>query len=153
MSLRGVLPLMAVILAACGGDSFAPHVSPLANVTVVSGAVGSTAAGFETADSIAIKVTDNLNNPIAGQAVTFSIVAGGGTVSAATKTTGTDGIARTSWTVGSAGAQTLRATAGSLRVDVTADAVSCREITLAVGEVQSLDPADAACAILNGKAQ
>jgi hypothetical protein len=148
-----VLLFVAVILVGCSGESSAPRVSAAANVTVVNTAIGSTAAGFETADSVAIKVTDNVNNPIAGQAVTFSIVAGGGTVSAATKNTGVDGIARTSWTVGNAGPQTLRATAGSLHVDVTANAVGCREITLAVGEVQSLAPTDAACAILNGNAQ
>jgi hypothetical protein len=158
MTERLVLPLMTVILAACGSDPSAPRVveppaSAVAFISQASSAVGSTASGFETGDSIAIKVTDNSNNPVAGQAVTFSIVAGGGTVSSATRNTGTDGIARTSWTVGNAGAQTLRATAGSLSVDITASAVGCSEITLAVGEVRSLDPANTPCAVLNGKAQ
>lgn len=126
---------------------------PLALIAQTSGAIGATPGGFETADSIAVRVTDNFNNPVVGQAVTFSVLAGGGTVSAATRSTGADGIARTSWTVGKTGAQTLRATAGSLNVDVTATAVSCPEITLAVGEVQSLAPASAACATLNGTAQ
>ena len=147
---RFVLSFTAVILAACGESSSGPPASALAHIAQVSGAIGSTAAGFETADSIAIKVTDSANNPIVGQAVTFSVVAGGGTVSAATRNTGTDGIARTAWTVGSAGLQTLRATAGSLSVDVTANAVGCSEITLAVGEVRSLNTANAPCAILNG---
>jgi hypothetical protein len=129
------------------------HAGPLALITRASSAVGSTASGFETGDSIAIKVTDTFNNPIAGQPVTFSIVAGGGTVSVATRNSGTDGIARTAWTVGNAGTQTLRAAAGSLGVDITANAVSCSEITLALGEVHSLNPANAACMILYGKAQ
>jgi hypothetical protein len=122
-------------------------------VTVVSSAVGSTAAGFETAEPIAVKVTDNSNNPIAGEPVTFSVVAGGGSVNAPTVTTGSDGIAHTSWTVGNPGAQTLRATAGSMNVDITANAVSCTELTLALGEVQSLNPANVPCAVLNGKTQ
>ena len=151
---RLFLPFIAAILAACsGGDSSGPKGGYPATLTVVSSnPVGFTAGGFETADSIAIKVTDDLNNPIGGQAVTFSVLAGGGSVSVAAKNTGTDGIARTSWTVGNVGAQTLRAAAGSLNVDITANAVSCSEITLAVGEVHSLNPADAVCAILNGKA-
>src|SRR5689334_18298637 len=71
---RFVLPFISVILAACGGDSTAPEGGPpagaLAHIAQVSSAVGSTAAGFETADSIAIKVTDSADKPIAGQAVT-----------------------------------------------------------------------------------
>jgi hypothetical protein len=154
MTKRFALPIMAVILNACSGDSSAPSdAGPLVLIAQASSAVGATAGGFETADSIAVKVTDNLNSPVAGQAVTFSIVAGGGTVSATTRNTGTDGIARTSWTVGNAGAQTLRATAGSAHVDITANAVTCSEMTLAVGEVQALDPANPACAIMNGTAQ
>ena len=129
------------------------NAGPLASIAQASSAVGSTASGFETSDSIAIKLTDNFGNVIAGQAVTFSVVAGGGAVSTATKNTGADGIARTSWTVGSAGAQTLRATAGALNVDVNANAINCSEINLAVGEVQSLNPAEVACTVLNGKAQ
>ncbi|HUP90514.1 MAG TPA: Ig-like domain-containing protein [Longimicrobiales bacterium] len=129
------------------------NAGPPALIAQSSNTIGVTAGGFETADSIAITVTDNYNNPIAGQAVTFSVVSGGGAVSSATKSTGVDGVARTSWIVGNAGAQTLRATAGSLSFDVTANAVSCTEMTLAVGEVQSLNPANATCTILNGKAQ
>ena len=152
MTKRFVLLFVAAIVAACS-DSTAPKVASPENLAFVSGAVGSTAAGFEISDSIAVKLTDNSNKPIAGRAVTFSVVAGGGSVSVATKDTGADGIARTSWTVGNAGAQTLRATAGSLNADIIANAVSCSELTLAVGEVHSLDPADAVCAVLNGKAQ
>ncbi|HUP88350.1 MAG TPA: hypothetical protein VM100_03325 [Longimicrobiales bacterium] len=154
---RFVLLFFAILAACSGGESSGPKGTQggtPANITVVGGtALGSTAAGFEMADSVAVRVTDNLNAPIAGQAVTFSIVAGGGSVSAATKSTGPDGIARTSWTVGNSGAQTLRATAGSLNVDITANAVSCSEISLAVGQVQSLSPDNTVCAILNGKAQ
>lgn len=126
---------------------------PLAVMTRASSAVGATPAGFETGDSIAVRATDIFNNPIAGQAVSFSVAAGGGTVSAAAKLTGADGIARTSWTVGNAGAQMLRATAGSLGVDISATAVSCNEIALGVGDVRSLVPGDTPCMLLNGTGQ
>ena len=132
----------------------APAGTPtVALIAQASSAIGATAAGFETADSVAVRVTDSFNKPIAGQTVTFSVVAGGGALRAATRTTNSAGIASTSWTVGKAGAQTLRATAGSVSVDITATAVGCSEMTFAVGEVRSLDPSDAVCTILNGTAQ
>jgi hypothetical protein len=147
------LVVVAVLLAACsGGESAGPEVTP-AKIALVSSEIGSTASGFETAEQIAVKVTDNSSGPVAGEAVTFSVITGGGSVSATTADTGADGIARTSWTVGNPGAQTLRATAGSLTVDITATAVSCSELTLSVGQVQSLDPANVTCAVLNGSAQ
>jgi hypothetical protein len=149
----GQIEARAQGVAAAVGFTVTINAGPPALIAQASNPVGSTAAGFETGDSIAIKVTDSFNNPIAGQAVSFSIVAGAGTVSAATRSTGLDGVARTAWTVGNAGAQALRATSGSLNVDVSANAVSCSEVTLAVGQVQSLDPGSAACTILNGKAQ
>jgi hypothetical protein len=144
--------LLAVILAACA-DASAPGAKVPAAVTVVSDPVGPTAGGFETADSIGIEVTDISGNPIAGEQVSFVILAGGGSVGAATNATGADGVARTSWTVGSTGPQLLRATAGSAHVDITADAITCPEFTLAVGEVRSLAPAGAPCAVLEGNAQ
>ncbi|HEX6574639.1 MAG TPA: hypothetical protein VF042_06670 [Gemmatimonadaceae bacterium] len=147
--------LVAAMLAACsGGESSGPKSGNPANIVVLGATdIGTTAGSFQTADSIAIKVTDESNNPVAGQTVTFSIVAGGGSATPATKSTGSDGVARTAWTVGNAGAQALRATVGSLNVDITANAISCNEITLGVGQVQSLNPESSACAILNGKAQ
>jgi hypothetical protein len=147
--------LLFAALAACsGGESSGPKGGDPANITVLGGtALGSTAGGFEMADSVAVKVTDDRGLPISGQAVTFSIVAGGGSISATTKSTGSDGIARVSWTVGSSGTQTLRAAAGSLNVDITANAVSCTQITLAVGQVQSINPDNVVCASLNGVAQ
>src|ERR1044072_254128 len=149
-----VWPIIAVV-AACGRDVSAPSVNAHrpALIAQASAVVGATAGGFETADSITVRMSDSLNNPVAGEAVTFSIVAGGGTVGAATRNTGADGIARTSWTVGGEGAQVLRASTGSLHVDITATAVRCTELTLAAGEMQSLNPASAACAVLNGTAQ
>ena len=116
----------------------------------VSGLVGSSASGFETADSVAIKVTDKFQHPLAGATVTFAVTAGNGTVSHATKTTGADGVARTAWKLGDAGAQTLRASLGALVVDVAGTAVACPERQLAVGEVLVLDPAAASCLVSAG---
>jgi hypothetical protein len=113
----------------------------------VSNAVGSSAAGFETADSVAIKVTDKFQHPLAGATVTFAVTAGNGTVSHATKVTGADGVARTAWKLGDAGAQTLRASVGALLVDVAGTAVTCPERQMIVGEILTLDPAAASCLV------
>jgi hypothetical protein len=113
----------------------------------VSNLIGSSAAGFETSDSVAIKVTDQFQHPLAGATVTFAVTGGNGTVSHATKTTGADGVARTAWKLGDAGAQTLRASLGALVVDVAGTAVACPERQIAVGEVLILDPAAASCLV------
>lgn len=155
MNRRFALSGTVVIALACSDSSSAPHTGTgartPARIAEVSGVVGSTPSGFETADSVAIRVTDSAGSPIAGQIVTFSIVAGGGTASPATKATGAAGIARVSWTVGAPGPQRVRATVGSLSVDITLNAVSCRQLTLGVGGVETLNPEDGACAILNGE--
>ena len=126
---------------------------PAALLGRTSDAVGTTAAGFELNDSVAVRVTDQFNNPVAGQTVTFAVTAGGGTVSAATRTTGDDGIARTAWKIGTTGTQTLRATAGTLAADISGTAADCAESTLAVGDILTLTPGSAQCVILNGTAR
>ncbi|HEX6574634.1 MAG TPA: hypothetical protein VF042_06645 [Gemmatimonadaceae bacterium] len=155
MTRRLVRPLIAAILVACsGGEPASPGSGNPAMISAVGGAaIGSSASGFETADSISIKVTDESGNPVGGLDVSFSVVAGGGSVSPVTRNTDTNGVARTAWTMGSPGAQTLRAAAGALNVEITANAVACSEMSLEVGQVRPLDPENALCAVLNGKAQ
>ncbi len=60
----------------------------------------------------AVRVTDASNLPVSGAPVTFAVVAGGGSVTGATTTTNTNGIAQVgSWTLGSAPARnTMTAT-------------------------------------------
>jgi hypothetical protein len=82
-------------------------------------AVGSTSlAGFPSlplADSVAVYVRDAHGNAVAGQAVTWTVQQGGGSASPPTSTTGANGVARTSWTLGPqfGGAQVLQAAAGT----------------------------------------
>jgi hypothetical protein len=82
-------------------------------------AVGSTSlAGLPSlplADSVAVYVRDAHGNAVAGQAVTWTVQQGGGTASPPTSTTGANGVARTSWTLGPqfGGAQVLQAAAGT----------------------------------------
>ena len=51
---------------------------------------------------IVVKVLDAHNNPVSGVTVTFSVTSGGGSASPATVATGADGLASTTWTLGSA---------------------------------------------------
>jgi hypothetical protein len=126
---------------------------PAAAMQQQSSAIGASAAGFETADSISVKLSDQYGNAIANAPVSFSVVSGGGSVTPATATTREDGTARAAWRLGTAGSQRLRASSGTIQTEVDATASACTETTIAVGSVMTLGPADPRCVILNGTAQ
>lgn len=128
-------------------------VGPPSALQLVSSAVGNSAAGFEVIDSVAVRVVDRFDHPIAGAEVAFAITAGGGATSHASKLSGSDGIARTAWTLGAAGAQTLRATLGTIEATVSGTAVNCPEAQLAIGEVLTLLSGSPTCVLLTGNAQ
>ncbi|HWK88495.1 MAG TPA: Ig-like domain-containing protein, partial [Longimicrobium sp.] len=82
-------------------------------------------AGAALADSLAVRVTDPYGNPITGAAVVWSVRSGGGSISPLTTTTGTGGIARAAWTLGTRvdSVQVAQAAAGvSLVTEFTAQA-------------------------------
>jgi hypothetical protein len=70
-----------------------------------SGGIGAPLGG-----QVQVQARDRLGAAVAGQAVTFTVSTGGGSVSSATVVTGGDGTASTTWTLGAAGANTLAAT-------------------------------------------
>lgn len=63
---------------------------------------------------IEARVSDAYDNPVQGRTVTWSVTAGGGAVSAPEVLSDADGIASTTWTLGAAGEQALRATVPGL---------------------------------------
>ncbi len=99
-----------------------------ANLTTTVGALALAQAASPTSQSAltstnvqippAVLVTDADDNPIAGQAVTFAITAGGGSLTGANQVTDADGLAFVgSWTTGAAAAtNTMTATVGTLPV-------------------------------------
>lgn len=97
-----------------------------ASVVKVGGDGQTVEAGTAAGSPVEVRVTDSRGNGIAGESVTFSVIAGGGSVSPSTATTGSDGRASAQWTPGTdAGAiHELRATAGSLTTTFTADVVA-----------------------------
>lgn len=63
-----------------------------------------------------VRVLDQFGNPVPGVTVTFTVIAGGGTVEGATVESNALGIATVGrWTLGEPGANTLRASSGTLQ--------------------------------------
>jgi plastocyanin len=109
--------VVASVLATvqCGGGGHG-GIGPTPNTIVVSAGnnqVG--AAGTALSESLAVLVRDIDVNPLAGVNVTFTVTAGGGSVSPGSRATNASGIAKTRFTLGpGAGTQTVNATTGSL---------------------------------------
>lgn len=81
-----------------------------ANVLKVGGDAETGQIGRVLTSQVRVQVRDRLNQPVVGQTVNFSVTSGGGSVSPASATTNTDGIASTSWTLGPAvGSNTVMA--------------------------------------------
>jgi hypothetical protein len=93
-------------------------------------------------DSIAARVTDAGGNPVVGTTVAFSVATGGGSLSAGSSVSGSDGVAGVQWTLGkTAGAQTVTATAASLSGSpLTFNAVAAAGPATTITKV-SADPA------------
>ena len=104
-------------------------------ILIVSGDDQTGAAGSRLASSLVVQVLDASDNPVSGLAVTWRVESGGGSVSPGSATTGSDGRASTSWTLGSAtGRQRVQASAsgaGSVRFEATSTAGAPAALALA----------------------
>lgn len=129
----GVTRTVTVNAAAAAASAIAP----------VAGAAGqSAAAGSAVAVAPGVRLTDQFGNPVAGTAVTFAVASGGGTITGGpTVTTNAQGVAQLGgWTLGgTAGAQRVTATAGTLttNIDATATAAAPSRIVIEAGNQQS----------------
>jgi hypothetical protein len=143
MAFRRSIALLAIaVLGACSSDETAappPPPAPVATTIAISaGADQSAAIGTAVTTAPAVIVKDQFGKPFAGAPVTFAVSTGGGSVTGATVTTGTNGIATLGgWTLGiQAAAQTLTATSGSLSTTFTATGVvpsGCNVVNYALG--------------------
>ena len=113
MRFPGLATLAVVALCACGGGGDGgPHASSIA---LSAGDNQVAAAGAALPESLAVIVRDNAGAALPGALVTWSVTAGGGSVSPTTRTSDAGGIAKTRRTLGpNAGTQTARATVSSL---------------------------------------
>jgi adhesin/invasin len=96
------------------------------DIRIVSGNSQTAPAGSRLPAGLVVQVLDADDNPVSGVTVTWSVEAGGGSVSPATAATGADGQASTVWTLGSGiGRQRVDASApgaGSVRFEATSTA-------------------------------
>ena len=112
MRFPGLATLAVVALCACGGGDGGPQAGSIA---LSAGDNQVAAAGAALPESLAVIVRDNAGAALPGVAVTWSVTAGGGSVSPTTRTSDASGIAKTRRTLGpNAGTQTARATVSSL---------------------------------------
>jgi len=113
-----------VTSAANGAASITATASPASGaasvqVTQVATTLEKTAGDLQTGPGgaalpvqVRVRLLDRLGAPVAGQTVTFAVTQGGGSLSATSVATGTDGAASTTWTLGvGTGAQALSVTA------------------------------------------
>jgi len=105
---------------------------PASQLAIVSGQLQHGAPGSNLPLPLSASVTDAGGNPRAGEAVTFTVLTGGGSIPAAAATTNAQGIANSgTWTLGPCpqSIQTVRASSGALQATFTG---SSRE-TIATG--------------------
>ena len=100
-----LLPGQSTITAASEGKSANASVTvvpgPPTNLAIVLGDGQTAAAGSSVGTPPAVKVTDAFGNAVPGFVITFAVASGGGTVTGATATTSSSGIATVgSWTLG-----------------------------------------------------
>lgn len=126
VTVAGVTPLVFTVQAS--------DVAPVAtSVTALQGAGQTAFAGAAVAVPPRVRVIDQYGRGLSGGSVTWSVVAGGGTLggSATVATDATGAATAPTWTLGRrGGAQTLRATAGALATNFDATIQTSFNITL-----------------------
>ncbi|MDP3910522.1 MAG: S8 family serine peptidase [Gemmatimonadales bacterium] len=89
---------------------------PATQLAIASGDNQTAPAATSLPLALNARAADTYGNGVSGITVSWSVVTGGGTLSAATSQTGTDGVATIQWTLGRfAGTQTATAAAGALQ--------------------------------------
>lgn len=123
---------------ACSSDTpVAPDTTyearPVAALTAVDGNGQIGAAGAPLDVALRVKAVDALGNPVPGATVTFTVVAGGGSLAGGPVRTGSDGVAVSGrWTLGPvSGVQSVKAHSATADVLFTANAcvpASCPQL-------------------------
>ena len=114
-----VLPAAAASLTTCAGGDAPTDPSgpgPASQIAIHAGNGHSAFVATALATPPAVIIKDAAGAPVAGVSVTFAVAGGGGSITGATPTGGTNGVATIgSWTLGSTpGTNTLTATASGL---------------------------------------
>lgn len=124
---------------ACNDDNDVTSVLILAaaNITVASGNGQSAVVGQALAQPIVVHVSDATGASVPNAPVTWTVLLGGGSVSASTSQTDANGNASVTWTVGpNAGANSLRAAiATGASVTISATATHNVQVVSATGDI------------------
>ena len=119
-----------VALAQVAGISFqfeaTARAAAPATIRLVRGASQFTAPGAPLDQLVTVAVEDAFGNPVGDVTVSWEVVSGGGTVTPLrTTTTGSDGLAHASWTLGpQLGTQVIQARLGDFFTTIEANAIS-----------------------------
>lgn len=136
-SFARLLVVASVLAVSCtsGGTTDSTNGTSSLIASIVAGNAQSATVGQAVTTHPAVKVTNSAGVAQSGVAVTFSVTAGGGSVSGGSQSTGADGVATVGgWTLGTvAGSNTMSATVTgvSTPVSFTATAVAGAAATLA----------------------
>ena len=118
--------------AACSSDS-PTELQDTPGLAIVSGNAQSGIAGLDLEEPLIIQVTTDAGEPIAGEAVTWRVTTGGGSVAPGPLMTDEDGEAESEWRLGSElGEQTITVTAAGRTRVFRATAVDTRNPTTIV---------------------
>jgi hypothetical protein len=136
---------IGITTATTACDDNSSNTAPLigTTVTINTGSDAQTGtAGQALAQPISVHVVDQNGAAFAGASITWTVMSGAGTVSAATSTTNATGDATTIWTLGNtAGADSLKADLGngsSVIIAATALAGPFASLSLVSGDAQSV---------------
>jgi hypothetical protein len=107
--------LLALACAACGDSTEPPPAPTPTTLMAFDGSSQQGPAATTLSQPLRVRVTDAEGQPVAGVTVTWSVGAGGGSVSPTSSETDADGLASTTFTLGGqAGTQTAQATVAGL---------------------------------------
>ncbi len=120
----GAIALVATLAAGCSSNNGPGGDSPT-SIAINAGNAQAVKYGTPVGIAPSVVVT-NARGPLEGATVTFTVTAGGGTVTGSPTVTNAQGIATAgTWTLGPApGTNTLRVAAGSISINIDAAAVS-----------------------------
>jgi hypothetical protein len=122
--LCAALTPLALLVYGCGGAGADPSAT-IANLQIVSGNGQGAPIGRPLPEPLVVEATDESGNPIVGQRIEFSVPFGDGQVEPEVATTGSNGRAATTLTVGSTKSpQQVQAVAAGTEFSVTFDAVA-----------------------------
>src|SRR4051812_16577148 len=130
---RLAVPALLALQVACGGDASGPKHTPT-SIEANSSLTITGPAGQATLERPSVIVKDESGNPMAGAIVVFTVSSGDGSVSGATVTSGTDGVA-------TVGTWVLGQTASTNTVDATVAGLPAITFTANAGDPCKVTPA------------